>query len=137
LRLEEVREALEVFAKQRHLAAIEVTAYNPTRDSDGSGAKVIIDLLADVLGRRLEAFGPAPAVAESSAVASAPVPAAEVPSPQGQEPPEQESALPAVATGEAWSSENLEVSSESSEPAVEPPDAGSSETAGETKEPQS
>ncbi len=51
-----MREALEVFATQKHLAAIEVAAYNPLKDPDGSGAKLIIDLLADVLGKRLEAL---------------------------------------------------------------------------------
>ena len=54
LTLEEVREALSVFAVQKHLAAIEVTAYNPTKDPDGSGAKLIVDLLVEVLEKRLE-----------------------------------------------------------------------------------
>ena len=54
LGLDEVREALEVFAKQPQLAAIEVCAYNPAKDTDGSGAKLMIDLLADILEKRLE-----------------------------------------------------------------------------------
>ncbi len=45
LSLEEVRQALEVFVTQKHLAAIEVAAYNPTKDADASGAKLIIDFL--------------------------------------------------------------------------------------------
>ena len=56
LNFEEVREAVEVFARQKHLAAIEVTGYNPTKDPDGSGAKLIVDLLAGVLAKRLEAL---------------------------------------------------------------------------------
>ena len=35
----DVREALLVFAQQKNLAAIELTAYNPTKDVDGSAAK--------------------------------------------------------------------------------------------------
>ena len=35
LRLEEVREALEVFAAQKHLTAVDVSAYNPAKDADG------------------------------------------------------------------------------------------------------
>ena len=56
LSLDDVRAALEVFARQKHLAAIEVTAYNPSKDSDGSGAKLILDLLADILKARLAAL---------------------------------------------------------------------------------
>lgn len=54
LRLEEVRQALEVFAKQGRLVAFEVAAYNPERDSDGRGARIIVDLIAAALGARLE-----------------------------------------------------------------------------------
>ena len=54
LTIEEVREALLVFLQQKHLAAMEVTAYNPAKDLDGRGAKLIIDLLAEVLGARLD-----------------------------------------------------------------------------------
>ena len=56
LSLEDVREALRVFATQKHLAAIEVAAYNPTKDPDGTAAKLIVDLLAEVLAKRLEAL---------------------------------------------------------------------------------
>ncbi|HVA16997.1 MAG TPA: arginase family protein [Candidatus Dormibacteraeota bacterium] len=67
LRLEEVRQALEVFAKQERLVVFEVAAYNPDRDSDGRGAKTIIDLIAAFLGARLELQAePAAANAETS-----------------------------------------------------------------------
>jgi len=114
LLLREVHEALEVFAKQRHLTAIEICAYNPARDTDGSGAKQLIDLVADVLAKRLEAQKAAAApepvavagVSEGQAPAAAPpaaAPAAEsVPS------------LSAPPPGEAWSSESLQVETESS-----------------------
>ena len=62
LTLEEVRDALMVFVSQKHLAAMEVTAYNPAKDGDGSGAKLIIDLLAEVFAARLEALNSASAI---------------------------------------------------------------------------
>ncbi len=67
LSLEDLRAALGVFLRQKHLAAFEVTAYNPAKDSDGSGAKLIVDLLVDLLKERLEAFQepmPQPATAQ-------------------------------------------------------------------------
>jgi arginase len=63
LTLDDVRAALEVFVTHPHLAAIEVTAYNPAKDPDGSGAKLIIDLLADALAKRLDALNSAAAPA--------------------------------------------------------------------------
>ncbi|MHB8525001.1 MAG: arginase family protein [Candidatus Acidiferrales bacterium] len=54
LRLEEVRQALEVFAEQGRLVAFEVAAYNPERDSDGRGARIVVDLIAAALGARIE-----------------------------------------------------------------------------------
>jgi arginase len=102
LSFEEVREAVEVFAKQKHLAAIQVAGYNPTKDPDGSGAKLIIDLLTGALATRLEtlkasaaaaaAETPAPAspASKSAHAALAPEPASD---------PE-----PVVVPGEAWSS---------------------------------
>ncbi|MBZ5502330.1 MAG: arginase family protein [Acidobacteriia bacterium] len=132
LRLEEVREALQVFAQQSHLAAIEVTAYNPTKDTDGTGARMIVDLLADVLGKRLEIIGPAVAPTESVAASPAAAPAtAALSSPQ------PEPALPAVAPGEAWSSESLELDSESADTVAESTDATASHASGETDEPHS
>jgi arginase len=129
LTLEDVREALRVFASQKHLAAIEVAAYNPLKDTDGSGAKLIIDLLADVLERRLEALptkasaeetaGPAPAEKGQSAPGPAPRPA-EVPQ------------LPPTAPGEAWSSEDLDLSHQSlPEPEQEEAQSAESEDTGD------
>jgi arginase len=107
LTLEEVRDALMVFVGQKHLAAIEVTAYNPTKDADGSGAKLIIDLLAEVFAARLEA------ISASSSNA--------VPQSSAAQPPEAKSAaagatpareagdtiLSTPQPGEAWSSDSL------------------------------
>jgi len=106
LKLEEVRDALMVFVRQKHLAAMEVTAYNPAKDSDGSGAKLIIDLLTEVLAARLQALN-------RTADGNAPVP--ETSSAQPAEPaaapiPTQEAGSTILSTpqpGEAWSSDSL------------------------------
>jgi arginase len=110
LRVEEVRDALEVFASQPHLGAIEVTAYNPTKDPDGNGAKLVIDLLADALEKRLEALPtaaePRAATAESSPApapveAGSPESGSENPDNAGGEPQsEQPSSEPAEKSGE-------------------------------------
>jgi arginase len=109
LSLDEVRSALEVFATQAHLAAIEVTAYNPAKDPDGSGAKQVIDLLADVLAKRLEALKPETSATE--APPAQPPKASEDAEPaKAMTPPAAESgsgiatAAP-VAPGEAWTSD--------------------------------
>jgi arginase len=57
LSIEEMRDALAIFLKQERLAAVEVTGYTPKNDSDGAGARLIIDLLAEALQGRL---APAP-----------------------------------------------------------------------------
>lgn len=55
LRLAEVREALTVIVKQPRLVALEIAGYNPERDADGRGAKMIVELLAAALDARLKA----------------------------------------------------------------------------------
>ncbi|HKF51159.1 MAG TPA: arginase family protein [Candidatus Acidoferrales bacterium] len=55
LRLDEVREALMVLAKQPRLVALEIAAYNPERDYEGRGAKIVVELVAAALAARLEA----------------------------------------------------------------------------------
>ena len=122
LSLEEVREALLVFVQQKHLAALEITAYNPAKDPDGTAAKLLVDLLADVLEKRLDmlkaAAAPAPepersastAAAGHSSRASSPGPSSSVLQPSAAPPPEASARtnLPAAAPSEAWSSESLE-----------------------------
>jgi arginase len=54
LSLDEVRQALAVFARQPTLAALVVAGYNPARDNDGSAAKIVVDLLTGVLAPRLQ-----------------------------------------------------------------------------------
>jgi arginase len=121
LSLEEVREALLVFVQQKHLAALEITAYNPTKDPDGTAAKLLVDLLADVLGERLETLKAAavPAAqperaASTAASQSAAAGSSNTSSGSSQVPaaPSSEASaaanLPAPTPGEAWSSESVE-----------------------------
>jgi arginase len=54
LSLDEVRQALAVFARQPTLAALVVAGYNPARDNDGNAAKIVVDLLTGVLAPRLQ-----------------------------------------------------------------------------------
>ena len=131
LTLDEVREALSVFAVQGHLAAIEVTAYNPAKDPDRSGAKVIVDLLVEILGKRLEALQ-AKGTPAAEPGAPATTAAAE------PEKTKMEDAAPVVAPGEMSSSHDLPEESEAApdgdEPSnAEPPDShGQSGESGES-----
>ena len=120
LTLAQVREALLVFAKQKHMAAIEVAGYNPTKDPDGTWAKSLIDLLAEVLGERLEALKSSAPVEAASA---APAGVKEAPS----APAEAEGVIPAVTSGDAGPSDMLETESES-------PDSGANDAAEEAPE---
>jgi arginase len=56
LRLDDVRAALNEFARHQHLLGLDVAQYNPDKDPDGTGAKKIVDLLAEALSARLEAL---------------------------------------------------------------------------------
>ncbi|MGB2592863.1 MAG: arginase family protein [Candidatus Acidiferrum sp.] len=61
LSLENVRAALVEAAKHKNLLGLDVAQYNPDRDPDGSGAKKLVDLLAEVLSARIAALtAPAP-----------------------------------------------------------------------------
>ncbi len=141
LSLAEVREALLVFAQQPELAAFEVTAYNPTKDPDGSGAKLIIDLLTEVLEARLKTLQ-----AAEAAVAPAPAPvaaAAAVGRASSASPEKTASApepSPAAAPGEAWSSDSLDRESdattadEAPEATEEPEELDASDTSDSPEE---
>ncbi len=107
LTLDDVRAALEVFVAQPHLAAIEVTAYNPSKDSDGSGAKLIIDLLADALSKRLDALKSAAPEGEKKPASQSDVVADSNPAPAPALAPNPAPPGAGVATampGESWSS---------------------------------
>lgn len=122
LSLHEVRVALEVFTRQAHLAAIEVTAYNPAKDPDGSGAKLILDLLSGILNTRLAALQSGAATLPSSAGSasgstgsSTEVPR-EIAVDAGLAASPHEKIAAAVSPGEAWSSESLDGESLDREP---------------------
>jgi arginase len=114
LSFDEVREALLVFAQQKNLAAIEITAYNPAKDPDGTAAKKIVDLLVEVLQVRLETLKAAEEAAVASA-APAPAPkavAADAPTPPvpDAKPADETIAgvgVPDPVAGEGWSSDSL------------------------------
>lgn len=133
LALEQVRESLLVFAKQKHLAAVEVAGYNPTKDSDGAGAKRIVDLLAEFFGERLDALKSAAPASEITAAPSVATPSAPSRPDASESDVEREPAVPAATPGEAWSSDTLETESETSEEAAEESGDGlpSRETANE------
>jgi arginase len=124
LTLDQVREALAVFARQKHLAAIEVTAYNPAKDPDGRGAKLIVDLLTEVLGERLKTLKAAAVPADVATAAPAGV-SAESPAPAASSSGTQ---VPAVAPGEAWSSDMLETENQSPDSDAGTPDGESTQT---------
>jgi arginase len=134
LQLPDVRDALRVFARQKHLAAIEVTAYNPTKDSDGSGAKLVLDLLADVLEVRLVSLREsAPSNSETATppekTMKTPIVSNETSS--GDSSTQSMKSTAAVVTaGEAWSSDALEGPIESSESTAEQAHDGPLETSG-------
>ncbi len=109
LRLGEVRQALEIFAREPNLAAFEITVYNPERDPDGRQAQVVIDLIVSTLAARLAALGPSaaratPAQAEV-ATAPAPTSADEVSTPPATAAPESS---PAEAEANAKAEANTE-----------------------------
>jgi hypothetical protein len=127
LSLAQVREALLVFAQQPELAAFEVTAYNPVKDPDGSGAKVIIDLLTEVLEARLKtlqvaeaAQAPPPVAAAAAAGRNA------IPSPEKSA--SAPDPTPIAAPGEAWSSDSLELESDAATSDGAPEASGASDT---------
>jgi arginase len=72
LSLDDVRQALAVFARQPNLAALVVAGYNPTRDSGGRAAKIVVDLLVTALSPRLQA--PPAETTEITAAGAAPQP---------------------------------------------------------------
>jgi hypothetical protein len=58
LSLADVQSALSEFASQKNLLGLDIAQYNPEKDSDGSSAKKIVDLLAQALAARLAALAP-------------------------------------------------------------------------------
>jgi arginase len=125
LTFDEVREALLIFAQQKNLAAIEITAFNPAKDPDGSAAKKIVALLAEALSLRLETLKAAEAAAPKPAPAPTPVetkaaPAAQPAATQTEEEPAV--GLPEPVSGEGWSSDSLDTGIETEDETKTDPD---------------
>lgn len=104
LRMDEVRDALRVFVSQPNLAALVVAGYNPEQDSDGAGARKLIDLLTDALSARLEATPAAAAGAAEPASAAGlaeaePAPAAPLAPPSEAAPVEPPATTEPESTG--------------------------------------
>jgi arginase len=53
----DVRAALMEFVKNSNLLGLDVAQYNPDKDTDGSGAKKLVDVLVEALTARLQAIG--------------------------------------------------------------------------------
>ena len=66
LGFDDVRVSFIEFVKHKNLLGLDVAQYNPDKDPDGSGAKRLVDLLAEALSARLEALT-APAATEPAA----------------------------------------------------------------------
>jgi arginase len=94
--LADARQALNVFARQPQLAGVNICAYNPELDADGSYAKLLIDLIVEALEKRIAA---PPAEPPS---ASAPNEAAEATTPATEpaQAPENVAAAPSVSSTE-------------------------------------
>ena len=109
LRLDEIREALAVFVAEPRLAAIEVAGYNPSKDTEATGANVIVEFLTEILAVRREkmkaAAASVPETGTSAATASA---APAVAAAAAAELSPAAAILPSAAPGEAWSSDMLE-----------------------------
>ena len=56
LSLAETQTALTEFVKHKNLLGLDVAQYNPDKDADGSGARKVVDLVAEVLSARLAAL---------------------------------------------------------------------------------
>lgn len=70
--LNDTREALRAFVSGKNLLGLDVAQYNPEKDPDGSGARLLVELLADAFAARAEALSrpAAEPSAESGAGAS-------------------------------------------------------------------
>jgi arginase len=76
LKFADARAILREIVKHKNLLALDIAQYNPDKDSDGSGAGKLVDLLVDALAARVDSSG-ASAVAEAIPAAEATAPEAE------------------------------------------------------------
>jgi arginase family enzyme len=64
-----VKAALTEAVRSNYLVGLTISQYNPDKDTDGSAAKKLVDLLAESLPARIEAPAEAPASTPESAAA--------------------------------------------------------------------
>jgi arginase len=94
-----VRGAMIEFVKNPNLLGLDVAQYNPDKDSDGAGAKKLVDLLVEALTARLEAIAPEEQGAVPLAVATSAAP-------QTNEAPSNEAPLSEATSSEVASTAN-------------------------------
>jgi len=56
MRFNDVQASFVEFVKQKNLLGLDVAQYNPDKDPDASGARKLVDLLAEALSARLESL---------------------------------------------------------------------------------
>ena len=123
LNIEELREAFSIFAAQPHFAAIEITGYNPSKDSDASCANLLVNFLGEILSIRREKMKAA--AAEAPAASSKTTAKASSTS-------DDDVAIPASAPGEGWSSDMLDQDEQREN--AESLDQSTTEPAGDTED---
>ena len=96
LTLEDIQQALAVFVREPHLVGLVVAGYNPTRDTNGTAAKLVVDLLAGALPERLQA-PPAEPAEKAAATASVSTTAEPPATESGNAAPPSESATTPVS----------------------------------------
>jgi arginase len=65
LSLQDLRDALALFAASRHFAALEISGYDPSRDPDGAAAELLVGIIVAALKARLDVLtAPPPAATE-------------------------------------------------------------------------
>jgi len=68
----EVQNSLSEFVKQKSLLALDIAQYNPDKDTNGSAARKVVDLLTEGLAARLAALATPPAAPAAEDTTSTP-----------------------------------------------------------------
>jgi len=68
----EVQSSLNEFVKQKNLLGLDIAQYNPDKDADSSGARKLVDMLAEALSARLAALAAPPAAPAAEDTTSTP-----------------------------------------------------------------
>jgi arginase len=88
-----VQASLSEFLKHKNVLGLDVAQYNPAKDSDGSGASKVVDLLVEAFRARFAVFNESTAPAAVTTAITLEIPADEPPATQsGKEPPPEPTA---------------------------------------------